>query len=506
MRSPYLPIILLTFAAGVTYLACFEGLQVGQHVDDASYVMLAKSLLSGQGYRQIAYPGAPPETKYPPLLPLLTTPCLWLAGGALWAARIPALLCALAAVPVLWLLLRRLAEGWTLWLLTAVVALHPMVVGYAGMAMTEAPSLLLTWAVLLLLLRGEDDERPLAYWLVIGLLLGLGLLLRTDMVALLAAGLLWLLWRRKWPAAAVTALGAILPVLPWWLYLRHVAAGSETYLHEVVVAWWDPSPLPLRLWHGLVIYLGDYLPQVVTLAFGEKVTGLAASHGLLPAVTALQWLSALLIVIGAVRLWRQVPALILLFVMVRLGMLLGFARVTRYLLPMLPFLVAFLAAGLGMWGQGFRCCPRLPRALPVLGVLLFLALARNVLQVMDPPRKHYPDLVAGGQLVRDHTPPGAVIACTWIAKSLWLYTEDRQVQELRQGANVLPSVAAMAPLVARSDFVLSVRTDEGPAPDLAKLPGVPPLAPVARSPDGRLVLWRVPKPASRPPTRRQSSP
>ena len=51
------------------------------------------------------------------------------------------------------------------------------------------------------------------------------------------------------------------------------------------------------------------------------------------------------------RPWRRLPLLIGLFVVVRLAMLTAFAPVSRYLLPILPFLVIYLAAGL-------RVCPR----------------------------------------------------------------------------------------------------------------------------------------------------
>lgn len=45
--------------------------RVGNYVDDAHYVMLAKAIRTGGRYRTLNLPGAPPETKYPPAFPLL---------------------------------------------------------------------------------------------------------------------------------------------------------------------------------------------------------------------------------------------------------------------------------------------------------------------------------------------------------------------------------------------------------------------------------------------------
>lgn len=496
MGSHRVGVLALTALAMVVYLAGAGGLQVGQHVDDASYVMLAKSLLSGQGYRQIAYPDSPPETKYPPLLPLLIAPCLWLTGGALWAARLPALLSAIAAVPVLWLLLRRFTDGWTLWLLTALVALHPMVVGFAGSAMTETPSLLVTWGLLLLVLsavqpeKGEEAPPGVKLWLGTGLLLGLGMLLRTDTLALVAAVVLWLLWHRRGRETGLLALGVVLPLLPWWMHLARTT-GGETYLAEAATAWWDPSPLPLRLWHSLVSYLGDYIPQVVTLLFGQQVTAAAQAHGVGRLVVGLQWLASALVVLGAWRLRRQLPGLVLTLVVVRLGMLLGFARATRYLLPVLPFLILFLVGGIGLWRRKVSLRGLdFPAAVPALALLLMLALGRDLLLLVRPPRLNYPDLVAGAALIREHAPPGATVMCTWVAKSFWLYA-DRPLLEADPTVGRRLRGAELLQRLRQADYVLFSPYAEGEDRGLANELSGPGFETVAVARDGRQRLLRT---------------
>jgi len=45
--------------------------QLGIHHDDTIYWVGAKSIATGEGYRLLSYPGAPAQTKYPPLFPAL---------------------------------------------------------------------------------------------------------------------------------------------------------------------------------------------------------------------------------------------------------------------------------------------------------------------------------------------------------------------------------------------------------------------------------------------------
>ncbi|MHB8996059.1 MAG: glycosyltransferase family 39 protein [Armatimonadota bacterium] len=486
MRSGLWPILILMVLCASVYLACFNSLQVGQHVDDAYYVMLAQSLLSGQGYHQIAYAGQPLERKYPPLLPLLMVPFLWLSGGALWATKLPSLLSAIACIPVLYLLLRRFLTGPPLWLLVALVSLHPLIVGYAGMAMTEAPSLLLTWSVLLLALIAEEREGWRA-WLPVALLLALGMLLRTDLIALVAAIAFLLLARRQWAAAAMVAALSLAPALIWHWYVG--GSSDVSYVQELQVGWWDQSPLPLRLWHGLTGYLFDYIPQVTGLVFGSAVDQAAAARGLMPVVSGLKVALGLLVLAGFALSWRKLPPLITLFTVLRLGMLTAWPLVTRYLLPLLPFLFLYLAAPFS-WRRttsGFRREGPLPtRSVAIVFALLLLpALGRDALLVLRPPSREYPNVIAGGRLIAEHTPPGATVMSNWSARSFWLYSK-RPAQELDVAQPTPEEILAQAD---RAQYLLWVDREEGPKLDKAKLLRSGRFYLLGRADRGKLTLW-----------------
>lgn len=64
---------LLVLAAGL-YLYRFDSFQVGTYMDDAQYVVLAKSLVQGPAYGLVSGPGPALPTRFPFGWPLLLAP------------------------------------------------------------------------------------------------------------------------------------------------------------------------------------------------------------------------------------------------------------------------------------------------------------------------------------------------------------------------------------------------------------------------------------------------
>src|SRR5690349_24054015 len=65
----------LAFAAGALII---EAYVVGVVHDDGMYVILAKSLATGRGYRWLNIPGAPPATHFPPGYPAVLALLWWI--------------------------------------------------------------------------------------------------------------------------------------------------------------------------------------------------------------------------------------------------------------------------------------------------------------------------------------------------------------------------------------------------------------------------------------------
>ncbi len=314
--------------------------------DDSLYFVCAKSLAQGGGYRIISLPGEPAQTKYPPLYPLL------LAQIWKWNPRFPenlpaAMLAAWAALPV-FLLLGRLwlcrlgFPGGTAWLLAAWPALHCYVLFFGISLMADLPFACLLLTALLLAEWKTEDGRGRRLALAAGFAAGAAFLTKTAAAPLaVTVPLCFLLRKRR--AHIPWFIGAMLPaVIGWILWSRaHMSAASDAvslyytnYLGYQLenVSW---SDLPAVVWKNL--------DGLLTGAGGLLAAGVDDS---LLIKRLLQFLGVAA-VCGAVRIARRDGITQYHAFAAGYGVLLlvwHYPPNERFLLPVLPLLLAGLAA------------------------------------------------------------------------------------------------------------------------------------------------------------------
>src|SRR6476659_10998543 len=68
-------------AVAAALFALYRPFPIGVAQDDGLYMILAKAISKGRGYRFINLPGAPAGVHYPPGYPLLLAGLSWLSGG-----------------------------------------------------------------------------------------------------------------------------------------------------------------------------------------------------------------------------------------------------------------------------------------------------------------------------------------------------------------------------------------------------------------------------------------
>lgn len=192
--------------------------QLGRGHDDAIYLTVAKSLADGNGYRIQNLPGAPYETKYPPVIIWLLTlvwridprfPANLHIATALQWAMIPPFLW-LASV---WLKRAGLSER-ARWTALALLAAGPYTVSFGAGIYTEV----LFGALLLgsLLACERASERGWRWAVLAGALAGLGYWTRSaGIVALVSAPAVFLV--RKQTREAVGYFGAMLLFVASWM-------------------------------------------------------------------------------------------------------------------------------------------------------------------------------------------------------------------------------------------------------------------------------------------------
>src|SRR5215831_10274036 len=115
--------------AGAIYLSAITLRSFGFYHDDGIYVVTAKALATGRGYRIISLPWEPAETKYPPLY-AFTISLVWrlkpsFPGNLPWMMSLSAL-ASVASLLLMWLYLtsRGYASSWQSLLIVTLVAFN----------------------------------------------------------------------------------------------------------------------------------------------------------------------------------------------------------------------------------------------------------------------------------------------------------------------------------------------------------------------------------------------
>jgi len=201
-----------------------EPARFGAHHDDGIYVVTAKALATGQGYRIISLPDRPAQTKYPPLYPFLLS-LIWrvypdFPGNLRPMLLLSAMTATLFLLATYFYLTRQGHCGPVVALLiVGLMACNRRMILFSGLLYSELTyallSLLAVWAAE----RCADGRRTWTGFLAGGLA-GLACLTRTMGITRPAALALYLLARRSYRPLAAVLLGAALFIGPWHAWRR----------------------------------------------------------------------------------------------------------------------------------------------------------------------------------------------------------------------------------------------------------------------------------------------
>lgn len=416
VRTRLWPPAAVIAACTILYVLAFDSLQIGQHVDDGIYVSVGRSLAEGLGYVRYEDPRLPFEQQYPPGLPALVALVLRL-GGDLETLRIIPLAFSLLSLLLADAYFRtRLPcagadpNGHWRWLLLALFGLNHLIVGYAGMLMTEAPFVSATLAALLLLTPAADGGASVwsrARIVAIALALTAACLFRTTGLAIVLGATLWLLMRRQ-VATGLTVAGLTGLLLSPWLILQRQMTGrwfGAGYAADIAGGGDSLAPQLLRPLENLLAYATTLLPEAVLPCFGQQVNAALAKLSVVP-LSAIAGLIVTCAVIagGLICARRRSLPDGWVFGAVMLLLLSWPFRYTRFILPVLPIVLVYLFAA------AVTVAPRRRYLLvAVAGILLAGFLVRDLSLITNPPQSRYPELRATGEFIRTHTEPDALL-------------------------------------------------------------------------------------------------
>ncbi len=364
--------------------------------DNATYMVLGQSLVTGHGYRMISDPRAPQMALYPPGYPLILSGVLALTGttGHLLAAIVPlkvlSIALFLASIALTYTLLRH--RNAALAALTALLmAVNPQLLHFANEVGTEIPYLFLSLACIWLFERSQH-QRGNGSTLGVAILLACAFYVRSIALVMAAAFALYLLRRRQFRRALLLVLVIAALALPWFVYTNsRPSTGTSVGLGRGYFALFlssDPygtqqatvSELLNRVTQNLRTYAVDIWPDVLF----PHASGLARTLG--PAGIAVPLVLSAVIGLGfALEARRGLPSewYVALFFASCVGYL--WAQ-SRLIVPIIPFAIYYLGVGLQpLLNRLLRGAPLLkaPALALVCFVLAISALAADLRPIQD---------------------------------------------------------------------------------------------------------------------------
>ena len=386
--------------------------------DNAGYMILAESIRSGDGYRDLYLPETPRHVRYPPVYPLILA-----AAGALGGrlATFKALSLALTAgtVGIFYALARRSLGPWGGLGVGAALAVNPVLLEYSHWELSEAPFVFLTALALFLTDQWPGKGRA---W-VWGLTAALGAYFtRSAGLPLVAAILIALGARRSWAPLGWGAGAFVLLATAWWSWGQsapHQTTYGAPFLlvnpYQPELGTIGPASFLQRVATNARIYTTSILPE--SLAGVSNSGGAAMLAGLGVAGLAL---------VGWARRVRQGRALEI-FSAAYVVLLLAWPEVwsdKRFLLPLIPAILLHSAEGLrGIFPRagGRERQWVLPSFGALIAVVALPGLARAIPANLDCLRSYragdryacYPDawreFFQAAAWARDSTPANATI-------------------------------------------------------------------------------------------------
>jgi 4-amino-4-deoxy-L-arabinose transferase-like glycosyltransferase len=317
--------------------------------DNAHYIIVAKSLATGHGFRDIQTPGSPPFTFPVPLFPLALAPIVRFFDYDLVPLKLFVAVIAVLTVLAAWRLFHLLLDERRAVLLTFMVAVSPQFVSFSHQVMTELPYLGLSLLALLLAIRYAGQERAfgrtaactvlavtaatLTRTIGVTLVLGIAAFLAIDGAGDLRrrigkAALLCACCAVVWLAANASILAAI----PYYREFRHGTASAQ---HGAI-----GTGLFSRVSTNVAAYAGA-LPETVYYGYSLRD----------PAPKLVGTVIIFFTLLGfAYAVWRKRSSLEY-YCVAYAGILLLYepsnsGNLRRYLVPLIPFLFYYFARGI----------------------------------------------------------------------------------------------------------------------------------------------------------------
>jgi hypothetical protein len=461
--------------------------------DDSVYMLLTQAFSHGLGKVLINDPNMAVDVLHPFGLPALLTPIalIWEHPVAYKLAMVGIYL--LTALVIYRFFSTNFGVGIGLFV-TIGYAVNVYSTDYAYQINTEIPYTLLSVLTCTMLLRYQRAARVIGWEVLLAAVaLNATIYMRSVGLALLTVGAVWLLWQGSWRKAVALPLTALLISLPLQLgwVLGSPAGWTGGYVSYIAI---NDVGIVEKISYNLVGYTFNLVRLVVELPYEALHQSGLPTDGpvFITLLVILMMLPLGLIAIGMLRERTAAGRLLAAYVVIYMGILLvwPYLPIPRFVLPILPMLLFFLARGLSEALQMLRWnvqrAARLWLLMLVAGFSLFEQLdaglvrgdnlVENVAEYNLPA--HYPPArrayIAAAQWLAAHSRTDAVVLCG-----------DPYDFYLWSGRHTLNSYSTpdINALVNNSNYLIAPSNDDGSAVPLGKY--------AAAHPERVQLLYRV---------------
>ncbi|MBN2620712.1 glycosyltransferase family 39 protein [candidate division WOR-3 bacterium] len=197
--------------------------------DNAQYIALAESIVSGKGYRTVYLPDEPPNTHFPPGFPLLLCLPYVIFGKNILIFKFVVFCISVGALYFLYAIARYLYEGKTKFIMAFFLSL-PIIVVYSHRVLSEMPYLFFTLGALYFFYMAEE-KNPVMYYLSFGMATFAVFIRTTGMILIISMAIMLLLKKRfKYLFILLIVFG--IAYIPW--HMRNAAlSASDTYFDQL---------------------------------------------------------------------------------------------------------------------------------------------------------------------------------------------------------------------------------------------------------------------------------
>ncbi|MDD6210396.1 MAG: phospholipid carrier-dependent glycosyltransferase [Bacteroidales bacterium] len=242
--------------------------------DNCNYYIYSSAMAEGFGYADISVLGNPPTTGFPPGYPILMTPLRFFTDSFVAQKWLNGFFLLGSALLFFFWLLKQGVKDTLAFIAVAVTLLNYHVLHFTTMMMSEPSTLFFTvWA--LWLLGMIDDKKPFwkdpYFWLLV-VVVGFAYHIRTQLVTLFAAILVYFAFNKRWMHLLGMIAGFAVTLLPWIIRNKVLNLNYSRYLDMMTMANpWRPEEGAL----GFGEFMGRFfqtLRMLVTQALPNSVT------------------------------------------------------------------------------------------------------------------------------------------------------------------------------------------------------------------------------------------